>query len=122
MFECDLLGMKMQSGCRLVAVERIADDGSIQTLLMSTMHAQLVRSTRLRIERDAKMGAVDALQNFILRNGLLALLVIYHLAGAVQIIGQQRKRDVTLPLSFFQNPVTILSFPEMMATYFFCTR
>ena len=32
----------MQSGSLLVAVERIAQDGSIQTLLMGTMHTQLV--------------------------------------------------------------------------------
>ena len=86
----------MQSGSLLVAVERIAQDGSIQTLLMGTMHAQLVGSARLGIEGDAEMGAVDALQNFILRNGLLALLVIHYLARAVQIIGLQRKGDDSL--------------------------
>ena len=86
----------MQSGSLLVAVEWIAQDGSIQTLLMGTMHAQLVGSARLGIEGDAEVGAVDALQNFILRNGLLALLVIHYLAGAVQIIGQQRKGDDSL--------------------------
>ena len=96
MFEGNLLGMEMQSGSLLVAVERIAQDGSIQTLLMGTMHAQLVGSARLGIEGNAEMGAVDALQNFILRNGLLALLVIHYLAGAVQIIGQQRKGDDSL--------------------------
>ena len=96
MFEGNLLGMEIQSGSLLVAVERIAQDGSIQTLLMGTMHTQLVGSARLGIEGDAEMGAVDALQNFILRNGLLALLVIHHLAGAVQIIGQQRKGDDSL--------------------------
>ena len=86
----------MQSGSLLVAVERIAQDGSIQTLLMGTMHTQLVGSARLGIEGDAEMGAVDALQDFILRNGLLALLVIHYLAGAVQIIGLQRKGDDSL--------------------------
>ena len=53
-------------------------------------------SARLGIEGDAEVGAVDALQDFILRNGLLALLVIHYLAGAVQIIGQQRKGDDSL--------------------------
>lgn len=96
MFEGNLLGMEMQSGSLLVAVERIAQDGRIQALLMGTMHAQLVGSARLGIEGDAEMGAVDALQDFILRDGLLALLVIYYLAGAVQIIGQKRKGDGSL--------------------------
>ena len=91
MFEGYFFGMEMQSGSLLVAVERIAQDGRIQALLMGTMHAQLVGSARLGIEGDAEMGAVDALQDFILRDGLLALLMIHHLAGAVQIIGQQRK-------------------------------
>ena len=53
--------MKMQSCCRLVAVERIADDRGIQTFLMSTMHSQLVRPARFRIERQAKMGIVNTL-------------------------------------------------------------
>lgn len=60
------------------------------------MHAQLVGSSRLGIEGDAEVEAVDVLQNFILRNGLLALLVIHYLAGAVQIIGLQLKGDDSL--------------------------
>ena len=96
MFEGNLLGMEMQSGSLLVAVERIAQDGRIQALLMGTMHAQLVGSARLGIEGDAEMGVVDALQDFILRDGLLALFVIHHLAGAVQIIGQKRKGNYSL--------------------------
>lgn len=59
--KCDFLCMKMQSCCRLVAVERIADDRGIQTFLMSTMHSQLVRSARFRIERQAEMGIVNTL-------------------------------------------------------------
>ena len=90
--EGDFLGMKMQSGCRLVAIERIAQDRGIQTFLMSTMHSQLVGSARLRIERQAKMGIVNTLQNLILRNGLLALFAIHHLAGTVQKICYQRER------------------------------
>ena len=38
MFEGNLLGMEMQSDSLLVAVERIAQDGRIQALLMGTMH------------------------------------------------------------------------------------
>ena len=53
--------MKMQSRCRLVAVERIADDRGIQTFLVSTMYPQLVRSARFRIERQAQMGIVNTL-------------------------------------------------------------
>ena len=59
--KCDFFSMKMQSRCRLVAVERIAYDGSIQTFLVSTMYPQLVRSARFRIERQAKMGIVNTL-------------------------------------------------------------
>ena len=88
MFEGNLLGMQIKAACLFYAVERIAQDGSIQALLMGTMHAQLVGSARLGIEGDAEMGAVDALQDFILRDGLLALLVIHSLAGTIQIIGQ----------------------------------
>ena len=121
MFEGNLLGMEMQSGSLLVAVERIAQDGRIQALLMGTMHAQLVGSARLGIEGDAEMGAVDALQDFILRDGLLALLVIYYLAGAVQIIGQKRKGDGSLfrNLLFWDLLFRNLLFRNLLSRKFF---
>ena len=59
--KCDFFCMKMQSCCSLVAVELIAYDRGIQTLLMSTMHSQLVRSACFRIERQAQMGIVNTL-------------------------------------------------------------
>ncbi len=104
--------------------------GAFKPFLMGTMHAQLVGSARLGIEGDAEMGAVDALQDFILRDGLLALLMIHYLAGAVQIIGQQRKGNDSLSESSFSESLfsefrvfpKFFDFSEMMAMYFFCTR
>ncbi len=61
--KCDFFCMKMQSCCRLVAVERIADDRGIQTFLMSTMHSQLVRSARFQ---DKAPGA-DGYRRYALR-------------------------------------------------------
>ena len=61
MSQTDGFGMQKEAPCPFVAVERIADDRGIQTFLMSTMHSQLVRSARFRIERQAKMGIVNTL-------------------------------------------------------------
>ncbi len=109
MLEGNLFGMEMQSACLLVAVERIAQDGGIQAFLMGTMHAQLVGSARLGIERQAEMGGVDALQNLIFRNGLLALLVIHNLAGTVQVIGHQTEGEI------FCFPAAIVMISEILS-------
>lgn len=124
MFEGNLLGMQIKAAFLFYAVERIAQDGSIQALLMGTMHAQLVGSARLGIEGDAEMEAVDALQDFILRNGLLALSMIHYLAGAVQIIGQQGKGNLLLFCGtrrrslFFQ---LLCFFPNLIAGFLVLT-
>ena len=83
MFEGYLFCMEMQSGSLLVAVERIAEDGRIQSFLMGTMHSELVGSAGFRIESYSEMGIVDMLQYFILRDGFLALSMIHYLAGTV---------------------------------------
>ena len=94
MFEGYLFCMEMETASLLVAVERVAKDGSIQAFVVGTMHTELVGPARLGIERQAEMGGVDAIQNLILRNRLLALFMIHNLSGAVQIIGHQRKGNL----------------------------
>lgn len=83
MFEGYLFCMEMEADGFLVAVERIAEDGRIQSFLMGTMHSELVGSAGFRIESYSEMGIVDMLQYFILRNRLLALSMIHYLAGTV---------------------------------------
>lgn len=83
MLEGYLLGMEVEAGCLLVAIEWVAQDGSIQAFLMSTMYTELVGSAGLWIESETKMSIVDSLQYLILCDGLLALFVVYDLARTV---------------------------------------
>ena len=53
MLESNLLGMEMEAGCLLVAIERVAEDRGVQTLLMGAVHSELVGSAGLRIEGEA---------------------------------------------------------------------
>ena len=96
MLEGNLLGMEMKAACLLVAIERVAKDGSIQAFVVGTMHTELMGPARLGIERQTEMGGIDAIQNLILRNRLLALFMIHNLAGTIQIIGHQRKGNLLL--------------------------
>ena len=56
MFEGYLFCMEMEADGFLVAVERIAEDGRIQSFLMGTMHSELVGSAGFRIESYSEIG------------------------------------------------------------------
>ena len=48
MLECDFLGMEVEARSLLIAIEWIAKDGGIQTLVMGAMHSKLMGATSLR--------------------------------------------------------------------------
>ena len=96
MLEGNFLGMEMKAACLLVAIERVAKDGSIQAFVVGTMHTELMGPARLGLECQTEMGGIDAIQNLILRNRLLALFMIHNLSGTVQVIGHQRKGNLLL--------------------------
>ena len=122
MLEGNLLGMEMKAACLLVAIKRVAKDGSIQAFVVGTMHTELMGSARLGIERQTEMGGIDAIQNLILRNRLLALIMIHNLAGTIQIIGHQRKGNLLLfcgnrRFSFFLQFFFLCFFPDFIAGF-----
>ena len=78
---------------------------------------------RLGIERQTEMGGIDAIQNLILRNRLLALFMIHNLAGTIQIIGHQRKGNLLLfcgnrrSFFFFLHLFLLCFFPDFIAGF-----
>lgn len=103
--------MKVESVCFLVAIERVTEDGSIQTFVVGTMHSQLMCSPRLWVERQSKVELFPLPSSFfpynlVFRDGFLAILVAYHLAWPVEVVWHQWERDdspLILSMSILQD-------------------
>lgn len=117
--------MKVESVCFLVAIERVTEDGSIQTFVVGTMHSQLMCSPRLWVERQSKVELFTLPSSFfplpssffilpssffpynlVFRDGFLAILVAYHLAWPVEVVWHQWERDdspLILSMSILQD-------------------
>ena len=107
MEECDLGGVKHQArGDRGMAigggreervkgrgVETVAEDGSVQTIRVSGMDAELVRATGKREEIDEKDAVRTVLTNDITGYGRLAMHKIHHLPRTIVRIRQKGKGE-----------------------------
>lgn len=67
---------------RTRAVEIIAFDRAVQTIRMSAVNAQLMRSPRIGKERDARFFARSS-QYLVLRNGLFTMFKVDELSRSV---------------------------------------
>ena len=90
MTERERLGMQVQSlgrlgECSLVggAVERVAKDGSSESLVMGTVHAQLVRAPCLRGKQHAQIAFGGGFQYAVMGFGPFAVVVVNDLARTV---------------------------------------
>ena len=59
MCESDRLGMEVEAGCLLAAIERVAKDRGIQSFLVGTMYTELVGTSCLGIESETEMLVVS---------------------------------------------------------------
>ena len=126
MLEGNLFGMEMKAACLLDGIERVGKGGSILACVVGTMHTELMGPARLGIECQTEMGGIDAIQNLILRNRLLALFMIHNLSGTIQIIGHQRKGNLLLfcgnrRFSFFLQFFFLCFFPDFIAGFLILT-
>ena len=66
----------------LLSIEGVAKDGITKSLLVCTVHTQLVGTPRMGNQSDSPIT-----QSLILRKGRLPVVRIHHLTGTVQRIG-----------------------------------
>ena len=71
--------MQIQSVCLLSSIKRIALDRIIETLLVGTMHTQLMGATSMGNQLDATTTTLSV----VFRCGWFAVLSIHHLTGTV---------------------------------------
>ena len=95
--ETEHLGMKIQAS-GTGAIKAVAKNGDSQTCSMGTMHPQLMGAPRMGEECHTGVAIVHA-KHLIGGDGLLALLHIDLLIGAVEGIGIQRQTHLTLRLT-----------------------
>ena len=91
MAERQVFGMQVQA-VGLLAVKGIAEDGTVETLAVGTVHAQLVGAARERGEGQARVGAFGG-KHLIEGHGLLAARKVDHLTRAVERVGAQGEAD-----------------------------
>ena len=82
--ERQLLSMQIQTVGLFAAIEGVALDGVMKTLLVGAMHTQLMGATGMGDELDTLMA-----QRLIRGQGRLAMLYIHHLTGTVQRVSAQ---------------------------------
>lgn len=97
MDEFQAFGVEVEP-CSGFAIERVAEDGRVQSLGMGGVYAELVRPSRLGIESDAgdARSRVVVGQYFVARDGGFPVFVADYLARTVQWVGEERKRDESL--------------------------
>ena len=76
--ERQLLGMQIQTVGLFAAIEGVALDRVMKTLLVGAMHTQLMGATSMWDELNTAIS-----QGLIRRQGRLAMLCINHLTGTV---------------------------------------
>ena len=74
-----------------VAVEPIAENGRIESLWMSCMYAQLMRTTRTRKEIYKNRAVCSNLSNAVVCDGRFAMLNIHSLSRSIEGITAERK-------------------------------
>ena len=97
-----LLGMEVEAGCLLVAIEWVAEDGGVQTFCVGAMYSELVGASCLGIERQAvlvhvvcrryvlgEFGGLQFLDEFPFCDGFRAMFMTHHLARTVEEVGHQ---------------------------------
>ena len=70
-------------------VEVIAYDGHTQTVLVGTVHTQLMGAACVGREQNAVIGSFLS-DKFIIGHRRFSLFVIHHLPRTVQIVGGER--------------------------------
>lgn len=94
MYKTNGCSVKMQSIGRH-PIEFVSKNWGVEPVRMGTMYAQLVRSPSHREQGHARF-AIDALEDFPMGSGGLAVLVTHHLAWKIIIVGAQGKLDGAL--------------------------
>jgi hypothetical protein len=91
MGEREVFGMKVKT-VGMETVEVIANNRHSQSVLVGTVHTQLVGAAGMRREQNAVIRSFLA-DKFIIGHRWFSLFVIYYLSRTVEIVGGERERD-----------------------------
>ena len=113
MDEFQAFGVEVEP-CSGFAIERVAEDGRVQSLGMGGVHAELVRPSRQREESDARTASRFVAQDPIARDGRFPMHRVYHLTRTVGRIRAERERNLAFRLpdkAVQQRHITFLHRP-----------
>ena len=88
MGEREVFGMEVKA-VGMETVEIIAHDRHSQTVLVGTVHTQLVGAAGLGCEQNTVIGSFLS-DKFIIGHRRFSLFVIHHLSRAVEVVGGER--------------------------------
>ena len=88
MGEREVFGMEVKA-VGMETVEVIAYDGHSQTVLVGTVHTQLMGAACVGREQNAVIGSFLA-DKLIIGHRRFSLFIIHHLSRAVEIVGGKR--------------------------------
>ena len=95
--ESDLRCMEVEAGewCRVYggAIETVAENRSIESIGMRSVHTELVRTAGEGIEINKKRTILPLLANGVTRDRRFTVNKIHHLTWSVVGVGQEGKGD-----------------------------
>ena len=88
MGEREVFGMEVKT-VGMETVEIIAYDRHSQTVLVGTVHTQLVGAASVGREQNAVIGSFLS-DKFIIGHRWFSLIIIHHLPRTVEVVGSER--------------------------------